>query len=77
MDHPSSPQLPSNSRMLQLCFGALALLSVAIGLCLHLFSGQLGIDPLNADKITFAFTLAGAIDALVVHFWEDLIQRLA
>ncbi len=76
MEHPTPRATPANSRHLQIWFACLALVSVLSGLAIHIFSRELGLDPLNADKIAFAFTFSGAIDAFVVHFWNDLIRRL-
>lgn len=66
----------SISRRLQVSFALLALVSVFTGFLIHLYARELGIDPLNADKIAFAFTAAGAIDAFVVYFWDDLIASI-
>ena len=70
----SGPPIPgqSQSRLLRVIFGALALVSVVAGLLLYLFADRLGLNQDTAEIIAIAFLIAGVGDAVVLHYWERI-----
>lgn len=60
----------------KLAFGVLALIMVALGLGIYLFSAMLGIDADTAKIVAIAFLVAGVIDYLVLVFWGRIYKKL-
>lgn len=61
--------------VVKLAFGIGALICLLTGLVLYMFAPQLGLDPATARLVAVAFLIAGAVDYLVLHFWERLGNR--
>jgi len=59
----------------KLVFGIFALIMVVLGLGIYIFSNELGIESDTAKLIAMAFLIAGAIDYLILHFWDRIYDR--
>jgi hypothetical protein len=59
----------------RMVFGALALMSLVLGLGLYLAAERLGLDEGTARLIATAFLIAGVFDAAVVYFWNRIFGR--
>ena len=60
----------------KLMFGGLALLMIVLGFVVYLFSSILGIDADTAEFIAIAFLGVGAVDYLILHFWDKIFDRI-
>ena len=60
----------------KLMFGGMALLMIVLGFGVYLFSSILGIDTDTAEFIAVAFLGVGAVDYLVLHFWDNIFDRI-
>ncbi len=76
MTTPSDPRrADSRAVQVRMVFGALALMSLVLGLGLYLAAERLGLDEGTARLIATAFLIAGVFDAAVVYFWNRIFSR--
>ena len=57
-------------------FGVLALVMILLGSAVYIFAGALGIGSETAELIAIAFLIAGAVDYLILHFWDRIYNRM-
>ena len=60
----------------KLMFGGMALVMIVLGFWVYLFSSILGIDTDTAEFIAIAFLGVGAFDYLILHFWDNIFDRI-
>jgi uncharacterized membrane protein len=68
-------QSGAHRRVIRFAFGAMALVSVLIGLGVWQFADAIGIEDDTARLIAIAFLVAGIGDVLVLHFWDRLFAN--
>ena len=73
MSDPSEGARRRN-RIAKAAFAAGALVSVLAGLVLYLFADAFGLDHDTAELVAIAFLGVGAVDALLLGFWDRLFR---
>lgn len=70
----SEQPTPGASRTAKIIFGAMALVSVLLGLVIYVFADAFGIEPEVAALIAIAFLLAGVIDYILLRNWDRFMR---
>ena len=60
----------------KILFGLLALGMIALGFGVYFLAPVLGIDAETAKYIAIAFLATGAVDYLILHFWDAIFEHL-
>ncbi len=70
----SEQPTPDANRTAKIIFGAMALVSVLLGLVIYVFADAFGIEPEVAALIAIAFLLAGVIDYILLRNWDRFMR---
>ncbi len=70
----SEQPTPGANRTAKIIFGAMALVSVLLGLVIYVFADAFGIEPEVAALIAIAFLLAGVIDYILLRNWDRFMR---
>lgn len=62
-------------RLVQVTLGALALMSLIVGLGIYAVSGRIGVPEDIARIVASAFLAAAIADAIALYLWERLFRE--
>ena len=65
-------QGPERDRVIKIAFGFMAITCLLAGFILYVFAQDLGFDQETARLVAIAFLVAGALDYIVLRFWDRL-----